>query len=147
MLDLKAAARAERLAVHVAAALPIARRAVGGERGARVRVAHRQAAQRGRGADVRLQQRRRDAERAADVVEAADGIVAGQQCRDVDGQLDEITHGVRVLRAVQAAQTRHTGIRRVARRGIERLLEKADEAGEALVIGPRLAGRRHQSAA
>ena len=125
-----AAARAERLAVQVLGLHEPARRAVRRDGRARVRVADGEPADpRGR-RDVARQQRRRHAERARDVVEAGARVVAGQERRRVDGHVEQVAHGVRVLGAVQAVQRRRAGIRRCARGRVERVLEPAHERVE-----------------
>jgi hypothetical protein len=110
-------------------------------------VADRQAADRARGADVLLEQRRRDLEHAGDVVEAVALVVGRQQFGDVDVEMKKVAYRVAVLRAVETVYRLVTRIRLADRLPIERVLERRGECLERRVIGTRHALRRHHPAA
>ena len=143
-----AAARAERHPRH-----PVVLRQIAGEaedlgRGRRRGTSHRNAADLARGGQVALQQRRRDAEHAGDVVEPVAGPVGWQQLRDVDLQVEEVAHGMVVLGPVQPVERLGApGIRIGGRRPIELGLQPADEAVVGRRVRPRARQRRHRAGA
>ena len=63
-------------------------------------------------AEVLLEQRRRDAQHAGDVVEAVALVVGGQQVGDVDLEIEQVADGVAVLGAVQAVDRLVARVRR-----------------------------------
>ena len=75
------------------------------------RVADREPADLARGRDVALEQHRRNAERARDVVEAEARVVRRQQRRCVDLERQQIADRIRVLGAIDAMQRRAAGVR------------------------------------
>ena len=99
-----------------------------------------------RGGQIALQQGRRDAEHAGDVVEPVAGPVGRQQLRDVDLQVEQVAHGMVVLGPVEPMKRlRAPGIR-ICRGGpVELRLQPADEP----VVGrrgrPRARQRRHRA--
>ena len=112
-----------------------ARRAIGRDARARARVADGEPADFAAAAHVAGSSAGGHAERARDVVEAGARIVAGQERGRVDGQVEQVAHGVRVLGAVQAMQRRRAGIRRGARGRVERFLEPAHERSTRARVG------------
>ena len=88
-------------------------------------------------------QRRRDAEHVRDVVEAVGGVVGRQERGDVDVEVEQVAHRVRVLAAVQAVQDRRAGIRMRGRLGVELRL-RAPPAAAWYVAS---SGRAHPAAA
>ena len=91
-----------------------ARRGVGGDAGADRRIADRQAADLRRRRHVGLHQRRRHAQHVGDVVEAVARIVAGEQRRGVDRQIEQIANGVGVFGAVEPMERGRARVRAAA---------------------------------
>ena len=72
--------------------------------------AHGQAADLARGRQVLLEQRRRDAQHAGDVVEPVALIVGGQQIGDVDFEVEQVANRVAVFGPVQPMDRLDAGI-------------------------------------
>ena len=140
-----AAARAERqLLAHPVVLAEVARCVVDHLSRADVGVANRQAAYSLGGRQVALQQRLRNREHVADVVEAVARVVGRQQRSAVDVEGQEIADGVGVLGAIQAMHRRRPpGIHPLGRRCVQVLREPGGEPGVGGFIRPRPAGRRH----
>ena len=92
---------------------------------------------------ITLDEHRRDAERARDVVEAEAGIVAGQELLRVDVEREQIVNRVLVLRAIQPMQGRPARIRVARRELVERAFEIGDER---LALAPRRDAARSPAA-
>ena len=112
-----AAARAERRALDVAHLRAGARHLVGGGGRRRLRIADRERADAVGGAQVAFHQRRREALRVGDVVEAGADLIRRQERADVDVEREQRVHGARVLGAIQALERAMAGIR-IERRGL-----------------------------
>ncbi len=94
---------------------------------------------------ISLEQRRRQLQHAADVVESVARVVTGQQARDVDVHGEQVAHGVVVLAAVQAVKRhRAARIRRLCRRAIELARRARPRAPRSLPVAA--AGRRRAAA-
>ncbi len=91
------------------------------------RVADREPADLAGGRDVALEQHRRNAERARDVVEAEARVVGRQQRGCVDLEREQIADRIRVLGAIHAVQGGAAGIRLRRRQGVELGLEVGEE--------------------
>ena len=143
-----AAAGAERHARHPVVLREIARQTKDLGGGRRRRTSHRHPADLARGGQVALQQRRRDAEHAGDVVEAVAGPVGRQQLRDVDLQVEEIAYGAVVLGPVEPVERLGAPRVRIVGRGpVELGLQPADETVVGRRIRPRTRQRRHRAGA
>ena len=150
--DHRAAARAERHPFEPVVLRQVGRDLVGIGLTADRRIADRLLADLARRLQIALEQRRRDTEDVADVVEAVARVVWRQQCRDVDVEPEQIANRVVVLGAVEAMERRAaTGIGLGVRRLVELVLEPAGETvvgdarrGEA---DPRAASRRRAASA
>ena len=99
------------------------------------------------GRDVRLHQRRRHAEHVGDVVEAVARVVARQQRRGVDRQIEQVADGVGVFGAVQAMQRRCARIRARRRPRDRARLPRRRQGVERGAVRPRRAARRHHARA
>ena len=144
MVDEQAAARAERQPFDVIVLRRVLARPVDHQR--RVfRAAEREAADLLRRGHVRLDQRRRDAERAGDVVEAGGRIVRRQVLRRIDRQVEQVLDDVGVLGAVQAMEPGRGRVR--GRVSIELLLQPRGHRLVGHRVRPRHAGRRHHPGA
>ena len=115
--------------------------------GADRRIADRETADLGRGRDVGLHQRRRDAQHVGDVVEAFARVVARKQRRGIDRQIEQIADGVGVFRAIEAMQHRRARVRSRGGGAVERVLHGRSEPIERGAVRPRRAGRRHHAGA
>ena len=102
--DRHAAARAHRRAVDAAHLRRGARNLVGDRRGRGVAIADREAADLAGRAQVAVHQRRREALRVGDVVEAVADRVGRQVGRHVDVDVQQVAHRVLILGAVQALE-------------------------------------------
>ena len=125
--ELGAAARAER---HAGQMLVL--RQVAGDEVLLLPVGHRRVADRepadlAGGGDVALEQHRRDAERARDVVEAVARVVGRQERRRIDLEREQVADRVRVLGAVHAMQRRAARVRLGSRMRVELALEIREE--------------------
>ena len=138
------AAGAEGHAFDVIILIGVFRHAVGGLDGG-ADVADRQAADFAGGGNVAFEQRRRNAQRARDVIEAARGIVGGQELARVDVDVQQIPNRVGVFGAVHAMQS---GRRNMELGGVvEFVFREHDGRFEELRFRPRHARRRHHPGA
>jgi hypothetical protein len=137
-------ARPERQASDVLGLHEITWHTIGDRRRAEQKVANGNAADLHSRCGVALDQRRRDAQRIRDVVEALARIISGQERGLVDVEGQQIPNGVRVLGTIQSveAAASRVGMRRC--RSIEASFETAGERIERRAIGPRHATRRHE---
>ena len=97
--------------------------------------------------EILLEQRRRDAQHAGDVVEPVALVVGRQQIGDVDLQVEQIADGVAVLRAIETMDRLVARMDLPDRAAIQRLLERDGERFERRLVGTRHALRRHHPAA
>ena len=148
VLDREPAARAERQSLDVPPLRgPVFRRV------ANLGVAHRAIADRAaadlhRGLRVAFEQCRRYAERRRDVVEARDGYVLRQRCRERARIVrQKVADRVRVLGSVKRASGLAPGFGFSRPCRVEPLLDPARDAVEGRAIGALLAFRRHQPGA
>ena len=140
----RAAARAERQVLAHAVVLRQQREPRGAHRvGLDGRVAHRQPADPARRRQVALQQPRRHGQDVGVVVEAVGEVVARQQRRGVDLQIEQVADRVGVLQPVEAMDGRPAGIRPLGRGAVEGGLQPRRERAVGLGGGPRAARRRH----
>ena len=95
------------------------------------------------GGHVLFLQGRRDAEHVRDVVEAVRGVVGRQERRDVDFEVEQVAHRVRILGAVQAVEDRRAGIRMRGGLGVERGFERRLHRVVRRLVGMADALRRH----
>ena len=109
------------------------------------RIADCQRADRRRGGEVALLQRRRHAEHVRHVVEAERRVVWRQQQRRINVQVQQIANRVCVLGAVQAMQHRPAGIRRARSHAIELAFEPARKGVEDRRRRTWRTWRRHQT--
>ena len=148
MLDVEAAAGAERQRLDAPVLRQVLRRFVGVGRHRRRRAADGQPTDGARRREVAFHQRLRHPQQAADVVEAEARVVGRQEVVRLDLHCQQIADGVGVLRAVQAVEggrtARIAGLRPGA---VELALEPSQERLELLRGRPRAAGRRHHAAA
>ena len=142
----QAAARAERETLDVIL-LRIVRRDAVREANDVLLGADRQAADAARGREVLLEQRRRHAQHACDVVEPVALVVGRQEIGDVHLQVEQVAHRVAVLRPVQTMHRLVAGNGFALRRAVERPFERHCERFERRLIGTRHALRRHHPAA
>ena len=98
-----------------------------------------------RGGEVLVEERRRDLQRAGDVVEAVVRIVTRQQGRRVDLEAQQVAHRVGVF-AVQAVQAHMARCDLAACRRIDTGLQPVDDVPRLGLGWPVLAWRRHQVA-
>ena len=127
VLHARAGARAERLAVEVIFLGQVGRQNDGLRAGRAHRRADGEAADLLRGRQISLEQHRRQPA-DADVVEAMARVVARQQRRDVDLEVEQIADGVLIFRAVQPAErVGAAGIGIRAGGAIERRFEVRDQ--------------------
>ena len=141
----QAAAGAERQAVHVILLRIIGRHAEGQAHDARVG-AHSEAAHAPRGAEILLEQRRRDAQHARDVVETEALVVGRQQGRGVEVQIEQVADRVAVLGAVQPVRRLGPRVDSGCGPAIEHAFERGGKGVERRGVGPRHALRRHHAA-
>ena len=143
VVDQNSAARAERQTLDVLRLRKIRRRPVYGRHGRRGRIAHRERRDLRRRGQILLEQRGRYAQDVGDVVETVALVVGRQELGRIDVEREQIAHGVAVLGSIQAMDGGGAGIRRGGGGRVEPLLEITDETGSCLVVGLRLAWRRH----
>ena len=141
----QAASRAERHALAMVGLRQPARRHIRRDARARRRVAHRQPADLGGGRNVGLHERRRHAQHAGHVVEGLARVVAGEQRRGINRQVEQIPYSVRVFRAVEAMQDGRARVGAGGRRAIERVLQLRGDTIQRRAVGPGCAARRHHA--
>jgi hypothetical protein len=105
--------------------------------------AEREAADLSRGRKVLLQQRRRYAQHAGDVVETVTLIVCRKQRGHVNLEIEQVADGVAVLGAVQTVYRFVPRVGVLERLRVERGFERGDEGLERLLVWTGHALRRH----
>jgi len=141
--DRDAADRSERQALDMSGLRLISRHGVRLRADRGRRVSDGQCAHAVRRREIALEQRRREDEQIAYVVESERRVVRGQKRRDVDLEIEQIANRVRVLCAVQPLE------RRCARIGLGRRVERRLEPAREAFVGrrgrPRRVRRRHRA--
>ncbi len=145
--DRDAAAGAERRAVDAGQLRGRLRQRVGGLAGRAVGIADRQRRHAAGGAQVALEQRRREALGVGDVVEALTDGVGRQERRDVDVHAEQVVDGAGVLGAVEALERPPAGIRVGGGMLVHACLERAHEIVERSSRRTLRPGRRHHAGA
>ena len=140
----RAAARAERRALDVSHLVHDFRHGVHRHGRLDLRVANGETADLARGANVSLNQRRRDGESVRQVVKSARGLVRRQERRYVDVGCEQIANRIAVLGAVDAMKLRRAGERVECGGTIDRRFERRNQRVRARLFRSWRAGRRHQ---
>ena len=147
VLHERSAARPERQAVDMPFLRPVGRDNHHAAAGRRQPAPHGQLAHLLRGGEIAFHQRRRQGA-GVHVVEPERDVVARQEGRHIDVEIEQVTDSVLVLGPAEPAERRRASrVGRRSRRLIQRRLEIADQAGVAGGARPRARLGRHGAGA
>ena len=120
--------------------------AVGGLQRHGLRIAHRLQRQRARRGDRLVHERRSHLQQLGVGVEVVLQLVLRQPGGGVDVEVQQVTHGIGVLAAIQASQRHIAGVG-CGLGFVQRAFQPGNHACHGGVLGLRFARRRHQAAA